>query len=884
MMLPIISSSDVDLVKKMTYDEREDLKGKIKSADPHIVFTAAGDSGKSDKRKIICPNCGNGTGDDGTPVEVTLKDNVWLYNCLRCNDFSGDLLKIIADSDKLNLKDFGDLCRALAIGATMIGYPLPDHTPQKSKPTIKRKEDYEELPLIKADIAEAQKHLEDLPESQRRGLSFKTYSEFKCGFLQKWQPPSTRIKSYDKKMPAPTRRIIIPAGDEHYQAVALLADRNAIPKKYHKQFAGSVQLFNLAALTSESDLILVTEGEFDCMSLWQAFGGNIAVVAVLGVTNWKQTLLPRLNTCTGKKFLILFDGTDKSNAGREGAEKIRATLLKENVPAVCRFFEDFLNYAEKISFGDKTIDANQILQDYGDDFLKTLTQKIIADVQSEFATLADEQAARADDTALTPEQKGFLFSGDLSDDDFARRITFLYGDRIRYLANPTDEWLIFNRNNLRGGVWQNVGEKNSVLFPFANELADKLIANAEDKEEKQFGRKLKETKKKNSSIAAIKGLREVMITPKDLNTHNNLLNCLNGVVDLETGKLYPADPKYLLTQQCNAEYRKGFYSPVVDKFFRDTLPDEETRAALIRFLGYAATGSCAEEKALFINGGGGNGKGTFTKTTLLLFGDYGTALRTSAVLHTGREQDAGAATTELNPLENCRLAIVEELPQGGKLDVAKFKNLTGGDKIPIRHLHREQINIEPHFSPILSGNYRPELSDTRDDGLLRRLMNIIFEQSFIGSQRDPHLKEKLALPDSLCGYLSRVVDSSVLWYRDGLLESSEMKKATQDYLNENDFIGAFISEYCDKGANLSIPRQQFLNKLKSTCAAECLRLFANRDRALVDAIKRVEGVDYARKEKGYEFIGIGWKGAPKQGTLDEDLNGEPVADNVATPD
>ena len=314
----------------------------------------------------------------------------------------------------------------------------------------------------------------------------------------------------------------------------------------------------------------------------------------------------------------------------------------------------------------------------------------------------------------------------------------------------------------------------------------------------------------------------------------------------------------LLTQQVNAFYHAGFRNETVDKFLRDILPDDQTRAALIRWLGYCITGDVSAEKALFIYGSGGNGKGTLTKLLIILLNDYAASVPVTAVIEAGRLKDAGVATTELNVLEKCRLAIVEELPQGGRLDVAKFKSLTGGDKIPVRRLHEEFHNIDPTHKLMLSGNHMPILSDTRDPGLLRRLLNMLFSADFTKNP-DTLLKKKLLTPDSLSAMLSLLVDAAQLFYRDGLIIADSMREQTRSYLAENDFIYDFISEYCQRGQNLSIPRQQFLGRLKEKCSDECFQQFKNSDRALTDAISRIDGISYRRTTGGErKFFGIGW--------------------------
>ena len=1009
--LPYATDSDVEAVKRLSRGATDDLKDKINSYDPHFLFEEAGSNRNHDKRKIICPVCGNGKGRDATPVEVEFKGDRWLYHCFRECGFQGDLLKIIADEERLNLHDFNDMCKALAIGANLIGFPLDSDLTLSSKkkkasPRKKRETPSSELSLIQIDIADSQNHLDELPDSDRRGLTLETYRHFSCGFLDKWAHPKIR---FEKGKSFPTRRIIIPTADKtHYLAALPLSDRDKIDKAYWKMHAGvKTELFNLDALKNNNELILVVEGEIDAMSIWQASGGNVAVVATLSVGGYKELLLPLIDKrkITGKKFLILFDNDD---AGKSNAENLRGELEKRNIPAISRFLFDYLSQADQTELGNK-VDANELLQARGDQFLNDLISKIIDDSRadfatvekkiadaklfnhlvaqwrtnhknapvdskiltelkdakayvdnltlenlntddifnisirrkialckfylpqfaatffnvmrdardsakkkikdtdnpstelknlanlapSDFATIVDEvvtsikrdqkefqkaveqKEAEEKDFArwkekqakpknpkllLSPEQVTRLFAMKNTDLYNALRLDYLFNNEIRFLTD-CDRWLTFDKDK---GIWikGNAG-KNSAILPFAGRLAMMLEENEPNPLDFPDAKKIIRSWQTNLCVGAatnlLKGVNRIRITTDDLDNHTNLLNCKNGVIDLYDGKFYEVvDPALLLTQQVNAFYHAGFRNDTVDKFLRDILPDEETRAALIRWLGYCITGDVSAEKALFIYGSGGNGKGTLTKLLIILLNDYAASVPVTAVIEAGRLKDAGAATTELNVLEKCRLAIVEELPQGGRLDVAKFKSLTGGDKIPVRRLHEEFHNIDPTHKLMLSGNHMPILSDTRDPGLLRRLLNMLFSADFTKNP-DTLLKKKLLAPDSLSAMLSLLVDAAQLFYRDGLIIADSMREQTRSYLAENDFIYDFISEYCQRGQNLSIPRQQFLGRLKEKCSDECFQQFKNSERALTDAISRIDGISYRRTTGGErKFFGIGW--------------------------
>lgn len=446
-----------------------------------------------------------------------------------------------------------------------------------------------------------------------------------------------------------------------------------------------------------------------------------------------------------------------------------------------------------------------------------------------------------------------LFTGDITDIAGAKRLFVLNEDKIRFMTDR-EKWAYYD-----GTVWKIGGASNSFVLPYVHKAGEILRRNAKTEHEKKISAGFSSMKKIEYAIKGLKCFNELLITQEDLNQHPHLLNCLNGVVDLETGKLYQHDHKLYLTQKCNAEYHAGVYSTDVDNFLKSILPDEETLAALIRFLGYSLTGKCNEEKALFLRGPGGNGKGTLTSTLLKLFGDYGVAFPIRSLLMTFNSNDAESATPALAKLVDCRLAICEEIPQNKKLDAAKFKQLTGGDAIYYRRLHEEGKVIEqPTHKFIVSGNYDIELSDAGDLGIKRRWLQIPFTQSFIGNC-NPHLKDRLIAPAALNGLLSRLVDAAITWYKDGLIESSIMVQARKNYFADQDFVAEFLDNnvVLDEGDFLKL--KDLIQRLKEITGTNY------SDRALKAMLERTLTEKYGdrvytkRRDNRVCYFGVSWR-------------------------
>lgn len=262
--------------------------------------------------------------------------------------------------------------------------------------------DAEYLRLIKLDLEESQAHRHEMPDEAKRGLLDATVDFFKLGYIPKWILTKSRAEfncgtyvdketGEIKRLPPPSPRITIPTDDnEHFNAVALPADRERMDKKFWKQHAGTKRLFGDKKSVEDADIVIVVEGEFDAMSIWQASQGKIAAVAILGCANWKKTLQPHLSTLLkGKKLLLLLDGDE---SGRKEAEKLRAELTKLAVPAVSRYLYDEMNFADGKSEFDRKVDANEILVKRGDEFLKNLLTRIIDGARGDLDKAKDEIA------------------------------------------------------------------------------------------------------------------------------------------------------------------------------------------------------------------------------------------------------------------------------------------------------------------------------------------------------------------------------------------------------------------------------------------------------------------------------------------------------------
>jgi putative DNA primase/helicase len=226
--------------------------------------------------------------------------------------------------------------------------------------------------------------------------------------------------------------------------------------------------------------------------------------------------------------------------------------------------------------------------------------------------------------------------------------------------------------------------------------------------------------------------------------------------------------------------------------FLDTVfaGNSELIAFVQRALGYAMTGDVTERAMFILYGSGRNGKSTLVETIGRILGDYATT--SSADLVSARKGDP-PIPTDLARLLGIRFTAASETGEYSRLDEARVKHITGGDRIVGERKYRDPFEFDPQFKIWLSTNHQPMIRGI-DDGIWDRIRLIPFTVRIADDAVDRYLKDKLLREAP--GILNWMIEGCLAWQRDGLGSDTSVSSATRDYRVSMDSLGMFIQEEC----------------------------------------------------------------------------------------
>ena len=288
--------------------------------------------------------------------------------------------------------------------------------------------------------------------------------------------------------------------------------------------------------------------------------------------------------------------------------------------------------------------------------------------------------------------------------------------------------------------------------------------------------------------------------PEEWDKNPWLLGTPDGTVDLKTGILRPPERGDFMTRQTAVSPKPGpmpHWDKVLD---RCTKGDAEMRKYYQRWAGYILTGSCQEEGFLFVHGAGNSGKSKFIDCLGGMLGkaDEGGYCAT-AKIEMLMESKHERHTEELACLAGARMVRTSEPDEGARWNEALLKLITGRDTVSARRLYEKQFTFTPEFKLLINGNFRPAFKNTGEE-IRRRMHFVEFPESIPEAERIYGLPELLEA--EWPAILHWAIEGCLEWQRIGLQKPDSVKAATQDYLDNEDTMGQWLSDCCDIGPSL----------------------------------------------------------------------------------
>jgi putative DNA primase/helicase len=273
-----------------------------------------------------------------------------------------------------------------------------------------------------------------------------------------------------------------------------------------------------------------------------------------------------------------------------------------------------------------------------------------------------------------------------------------------------------------------------------------------------------------------------------------LFNCDNGTLDLRNGEFRAHQQEDMLTNISPVVYDPKADCPLWQEFLETVLAgDQELIAFLQRAAGYSLTGSTAQHCLFMLYGNGRNGKTTFLEVLQHVLGTYGQS--TSMEIFLAKNQEG--IPNDLAALCNARFVTGVETEDGRRLAEAKVKQITGGDTIAARFLHKEFFQFQPQFKIWIGTNHRPVIRGT-DEGIWRRIRLVPFTVYIPDGKVDEKLKDKLLSEAS--GILNWMLAGLEEYRLGGLMEPEAVVAATDDYRKAEDWLQRFLDAETREGA------------------------------------------------------------------------------------
>ncbi len=272
-----------------------------------------------------------------------------------------------------------------------------------------------------------------------------------------------------------------------------------------------------------------------------------------------------------------------------------------------------------------------------------------------------------------------------------------------------------------------------------------------------------------------------------------LLGTPGGVVDLKTGEIRSATLGDMVTESTAvAPAPAAARAPVWERFLADVFnKDAEMIEFIQRTVGSALVGDVSPQKFVVLYGNGANGKSVLRDILGRLAGSYAATASAKVFMQSHGDRHP----TEIASLAGKRLVLASEVPAGRSWNETLLKDLTGGEKMTARKMHKDEFSFTPCGTVIFTANTLPSFPGAQE-AMLRRILLVPMLRQFTADEQDPNLATNLIAAEGP-EILRWAIDGARKFLADGggvkgLKIPQSITDATRTYFEEEDIVLQFL--------------------------------------------------------------------------------------------
>ena len=344
-------------------------------------------------------------------------------------------------------------------------------------------------------------------------------------------------------------------------------------------------------------------------------------------------------------------------------------------------------------------------------------------------------------------------------------------------------WWIWNHTKFK---WQMIDETD--------------LMNAIDYQTK---RPTTESKIKNEIIEA---LRRVGRLNKPEEPKLTWIQFKDKIIDIETGQIIEATPKYFVTNPIPFEMNKDNFeeTPVMDKIFEEWVGKDYVQT-LYEIISYCLLPDYPMNRLFCFIGGGMNGKSKFLDLVTTFLGIDNCCATDLDILISSRFE-----ITRLHKKLVCQMGETNfnELKKTSIL-----KKLTGGDLIGFEYKNKDLLQEKNYAKILISTNSLPT-TDDKTIGFYRRWLIVDFPNQFSEKKNillEIPKEEYSCLALKCCNVLKGLLEKRE-FHKEGSIEDRKQK-----FEAKSDFLQHFLKEYVIEDINSYITKSDFYKKFISWC-------------------------------------------------------------------